>query len=101
MNRSDENNQSELTPDETAMSVLCPEEPVAPKGKPHVSRNKKFRNFIFSLLVIVYIFTTLVSGYWYMSRPIRKDQIDKAYVWWTAIAGVYHIPVPKDERWGG
>jgi hypothetical protein len=88
----DEINQRDFTSDETSRSR---------KGMPKESPSIRFRNFIFSLMLIVYIFTTLAFGYWYMSRPVRKDQIDRAYGWWSAIATVYHIPVPKDERWGG
>ncbi len=78
---------------ETAEPLLCV------KDKPRKGLFNRIRNFIFCLLVIVYIFAIIISGYWYWSRPVRKDQINNAYEWWSELAEVYNIPLPKDERW--
>lgn len=107
MNELNENIYDDLVPDESLAeppeppeSAEPPEPPECVRSKPRKGLFSRIRNFIFGVLVAVYLLTVIISGYWYWSRPVRKDQIDNAYEWWTAIAEVYHIPVPKDERWG-
>ena len=98
MNDLHENMNDNLTPDEILPEPAEPVEGV--KSKPQKGLFRRIRSIIFCLLVVVYICATIVSGYWYLSRPVRKNQINNAYEWWTSIAEVYHLPVPKDERWG-
>jgi len=60
----------------------------------------RIKPVIIRLLLLVYLVCIVCLGYWYWMRPVRADQFKSAQEKWRAIAQIYHIPVPKDERWG-
>ena len=51
------------------------------------------------ILIGAYLAGVILSGYCYLSRPVRADQIRDGYAWWRSIGTIYNIPAPKDERW--
>jgi hypothetical protein len=57
-------------------------------------------HILIRLMLIAYLLSTLALGYWYWMRPVRADQFKSAHEKWRAIAKIFHVPVPKDERWG-
>jgi hypothetical protein len=69
-----------------------------PHGTPEVGI--RAGHAIISILIPIYFISILCLGYWYWMRPVRADQFKDAQTKWRAIAQVYNIPVPKDERWG-
>ncbi len=73
----------------------------APLERKKLSRGiaSRFRSFIFRILMILYMLGIVASGYWYWARPVRAEQLNNAYTWWTEIAGNYGLPVPSDDRW--
>ena len=78
-----------------------PATPAKPESTLKVKRRKlkQARNFIFRILVVIYIVMVLVSGYWYWMRPIRRPQFHYAYTWWSEIAKDYGLPLPSDEMY--
>jgi len=58
------------------------------------------RRIAVSTLVWIYLLIILCIGYWYWMRPVRADQFKSAQDEWRGIAETFHLPVPKDERWG-
>jgi hypothetical protein len=72
-------------------STSIPEAPTV-----HIRTN----HIIIRLLVLVYLLSIFGLGYWYWMRPVRADQFKDAHEKWRAVAKIFHVPVPKDERWG-
>lgn len=60
----------------------------------------RFGSLIIKLLLILYLISIPMLAYWYWMRPVRVDQFKDAQTKWRAIAQQFHLPVPKDERWG-
>ena len=60
----------------------------------------RIKPIIIRLLLLTYLLTALAFGYWYWMRPVRSDQFKDAHEKWRSIATIFHVPVPKDERWG-
>lgn len=69
-----------------------------PKVKPE-EKDKKSKNLFANLLVVIYIVLVILSGYWYMARPVRAEQFYNAVTWWNDLASELSIPVPEDEQW--
>ena len=90
-------------PDEIQSDELPSSEESTEESGVIVTRSKRkrcrFRSFIFSLLIFVYLLTSLAFGYWYWARPVRAEQITSGYEWWSEIAEIYGVPHPKDVRW--
>jgi hypothetical protein len=55
---------------------------------------------VIRFLLLLYFLSIPMLGYWYWMRPVRVDQFKNAQEKWRAIAQIFHVPVPKDERWG-
>ena len=60
----------------------------------------RLRPILVRFLILLYSVLVVAFGYWYWMRPVRVDQFKDAQEKWRAIAAIYHIPIPKDERWG-
>ena len=67
-------------------------------GDTKLSREKA-TDYAYTVLVVIYIVAIIISGWWYFARPVRAEQFNNAYEWWSSLAEVYDIPVPKDERY--
>jgi hypothetical protein len=59
----------------------------------------RIRSGVFASLIVLYFISIVALGYWYFMRPVRAEQITGAYDWWRAIAVIYHVPVPPDQRY--
>ena len=70
-------------------------EVVEPIRRKRASGKVLFCQFV----IVIYILTALVSGYWYFARGVRSEQFENSYSWLKSITRIYEIPAPKDERW--
>lgn len=60
----------------------------------------RIRPVVVKILLLSYFVCVLVFTYLYWMRPVRADQFVNAYNNWRAVAEIYGIPLPKDNRWG-
>ena len=97
----EQQDESSVHVEETIEAVApvqeTPAEPVAVLPAKFV--RPRLRNLFYHALVVIYTIAVLGFGYWYFARPVRSDQINNAYDWWTAVGRIYDVPMPKDERW--
>jgi hypothetical protein len=107
-NQNDINSSGMEDHDGVKIPVAAPETPhaaktssVSDKPLPEVTlANIRFRPLFVRFLLILYFVTVIAFGYWYWMRPVRADQFKDAHEKWRAVAKIFHVPVPKDERWG-
>lgn len=76
--------------------------PVAPVTREAVKADfrPRWKAVLIRILLLLYLAWVPVAGYWYWIRPVRVDQFRDAHEKWRAIAQIFHVPVPRDERWG-
>lgn len=70
-----------------------------PKKGLHRDPGAQFRRILVRGLIATYLILVILLGYWYWLRPVRVDQISRAYAKWHSLADIYKIPTPVDERW--
>ena len=77
---------------------ITPPEPAEPVDLPTIPI--RVGPIIIKFLLLIYLISIPMLAYWYFMRPVRADQFKDAQTKWRAMATQFHIPVPKDERWG-